>query len=152
VRGLTLTLGLAALMSIGVVLGFAALNVLRTEAEDSALPPLVDAPAAPAVDTHAGLPVAPEPQRTTVLMRVYAPRGRCWSATSAGRPLRDGCGSVEFPLEVEGFVLVHFERLQSGAGQLTAMIEVDGRTVQTVGPTTSRYPSFDIGYRVPESG
>jgi hypothetical protein len=32
------------------------------------------------------------------------------------------------------------------------MIEVDGRTVQTVGPTTCQYPSFDIAYRAPESG
>lgn len=115
-RGLTLTLGLAALMSVGVVLGFAALNVLRTESEDGALRPLVDTPVAPAVDTHVGLTAVPEPERRTVLMRVRAPGGRCRSATIAGRRLRDGCGSVEFPLDVEGFVLVHFERVRPGQG------------------------------------
>jgi hypothetical protein len=143
-----LTLGLSALLTIGVVLGFVGLRTQRTLDD-------VDAAPTPVVVTDVSIPAAPAPvtgPTETVLLRVYAPRGPCWKATIDGRPLRAGCGSTEFPLEVNRFVLVHVERMPSREGQVTAMIEVDGRVVQTVGPTSAKYPSFNIGYSVPESG
>jgi hypothetical protein len=120
VRGLTLILGLSTLMSVGVVVGSVALNAAWTDADDSAAPPMVDMQV-PSVETPVDLPVAPQPK--TVLLRMHAPGGRCWSATIAGRRLQDGCGSVELPLEVEGFVLVQ----AAGNGpRLTSSPEQEG--------------------------
>ncbi|MBA3567486.1 MAG: hypothetical protein H0W31_11630 [Actinobacteria bacterium] len=78
----------------------------------------------------------------TVLVRVEAPNGGCWSATIED-DVRNGCGSLAFPLVVEGSVSIFMERLGPAERPITAMIEVDGQVVQTVGPTTTEYPTFD---------
>jgi len=121
VRGLTLILGLSTLMSVGVVVGSVALNAAWTDADDSAAPPMVDMQV-PSVETPVDLPVAPQPK--TVLLRMRAP-----GEAAAGLPpslvdgLQDGCGSVEPPLEVEGFVLVQ----AAGNGpRLTSSPEQEG--------------------------
>ncbi len=88
---------------------------------------------------------------TTVLVRVEAPNGGCWSATIED-DVRDGCGSLVFPIDVEGSVSIFMERLGPAEQPITAMIEVDGQVVQTVGPATKKYPTFDIAYVVPTSG
>lgn len=132
-------------MSAAVALGFVGLRALQPDADVASIADV-------ALPSPVGPPPGSQPSQPVdeVTLRIHAPAGRCWSATIAGRPLRDGCGSTAFPLEVEGFVLVHVE-LMSGHGQVTAMFEADGRVVQTVGPTTGKYPSFDIAYRVPGS-
>lgn len=140
------TLTLTALMSLGVLAGILALHSTRADADPLILPPALP-------ETDFGIRPSPEaqPPTKTVLVRVDAPAGNCWSATIDDRLLRNGCGSLAFPLEVGGFVIVHFERQVPGDWHFSAAIEADGRVVQTVGPTTTEYPSLDIAYRVIES-
>lgn len=88
----------------------------------------------------------------TVLVRVDAPDGSCWSATMDNDGVRRGCGALAFPLEVEDSVILRFERQKPGDWHFTVAIEVDGRVVQTVGPTTAEYPSLNIAYIVPSNG
>jgi hypothetical protein len=93
-------------------------------------------------------PEAERPMKR-VLVRVAAPAGGCWVATIPNEVPRTGCGPRTFPLEVEGFVLMHFARQMPGTWHFSVAIEADRRVVQTVGPTTSEYPLLDIAYHVP---
>jgi hypothetical protein len=145
-RGPAPTLALSALMSAAVLLGFLGLEALQGDEGDTLLA-RIDAP-------RVGTSTVPEPHPAeTVALRVYAPRGRCWAASVAGRRLRDGCGSDELALDVADFVLVRVERLPGGEGEVTAIFEdPEGRVVQTVGPTSDTYPSFDIAYTARPAG
>ena len=139
---------MTALLSVGVVGGMIALDARWTDTAVEIVPSRFGS-------RDSGTPFSPEPgPAKTVLVRVDAPEDGCWWATIDGRLLRTGCGSVAFPLEVQGYeyVSVHFERQMPGDWHFSAAIEADGRIVQTVGPTSTQYPSLDIGYRIPETG
>jgi len=172
-RGVILTIGLSVVMFLLVLLGALGLKAVQpSDEETEATPPVVDTyvplptdaePTPEPVPEPVPLPEpepepepepAPDPEEPTetVEVQVHAPARGCWSATIEGRAWQRGCGPAELPLEAQGLVVIHFER-QPGPTDwhFSTAIEVDGRIVQTVGPTTEQYPSLDIAYRVPES-
>jgi hypothetical protein len=145
VRPLIQTLGLTALMSLGVAAGFLLLDEPWADADFGGMP-------APVLTTDVTIPPPAESAQPakTVLVRVDAPEGGCWIAMIPNDVPRTGCGPQAFTYDVHDFVLMHFERQMPNEDWPLAAIEADGRVVQTVGPITTDYPSFDIGYSVPE--
>jgi STE24 endopeptidase len=64
------------------------------------------------------------------VVRIDAPRGRCWSATINGET-RQGCGPTAIDVEIQGSIQATFEkRDDDGRWDLTNSLEVDGRQVR----------------------
>lgn len=85
-------------------------------------------------------------------MRVEAPNGGCWSAT-IGDDAMSGCGSRVIAVSAQGSLRIFAERLGPPEQPVMLIIELDGRVVQTIGPTTAEYPTLDLGYwTIPPSG
>jgi hypothetical protein len=133
-------------MSLGVAAGIFMLRSPWAGDEVGVLP-------SPLVTTDFDLAPQPEPQlpTKTVLVRIKTPSGACWSGTIDGDP-RSGCGPLALPIEVEGQVNVHLEPESPVERPIVVAFEVDGRIVQTVGPTTAQYPTINFVYFVPPSG
>jgi hypothetical protein len=133
-------------MSIGVAVGIIVLNSPWTDDEVRALPP-------PLATTDFDLAPQPEPHlpTQTVIVRIETPPGACWSGTIDGDP-QSGCGPLALPIEVAEQVNVYLEPESPVDKPILVAFEVDGRVVQTVGPTTAQYPTINFIYFVPPSG
>jgi hypothetical protein len=133
-------------MSIGVAVGIIVLNSPWEDDEVRALPP-------PLVTTDFDLAPQPEPQlpTQTVIVSIKTPPGACWSGTIAGDP-RSGCGPLALPIDVAGQVNVYLEPESPVDMPIIVAFEVDGRVVQTVGPTTAQYPTITFVYFVSPGG
>lgn len=79
----------------------------------------------------------------TILVRFMAPDDGCWTATIEDE-IRDGCGSLTFPLNVRGDINVVFERTPPAAWTWCLVVEADGKIVQTVGPDSN--PDYPLGF------
>jgi len=133
-------------MSLGVAVG---LVVLHSPWEDDE----VGASPSPLVTTDFDLAPQPGPQlpTKTVIVRIKTPPGACWSGTIGGDS-RSGCGPLALPTEVAGQVNVYLAPESPVDMPILVAFEVDGRIVQTVGPTTAQYPTINFVYFVPRSG
>jgi len=133
-------------MSLGVAVGLLVLRSPWTNDEVGILPP-------PLATPDRDLATQPEPQlpTKTVIVMIKTPSGACWSGTIDGDP-RSGCGPLALPIEVEGQVNVYLEPESPVDMPIIVAFEVDGRIVQTVGPTTAQYPTINFMYFVPPSG
>jgi hypothetical protein len=133
-------------MSLGVVVGIFVLRSPWAGDEVRDLPPPLvtsDFDIAPQAETQ--LPTE------TVIVRIETPPGACWSGTIDGDP-RSGCGPLALPIAVAGQVNVYLEPESPVDMPIVVAFEVDGRIVQTVGPTTAQYPTISFMYFVPPSG
>lgn len=133
-------------MSLGVAVGLFVLRSPWADDEVVVLPP-------PLATTDFDLAPQPESQlpTKTVIVRIKTPSGACWSGTIDGKP-RSGCGPLALPIDVEGQVNVYLEPESPVDMPIIVAFEVDGRIVQTVGPTTAQYPTINFIYFVQPSG
>lgn len=131
-------------MSVGVIAGIVVLHAPWSDDDVGA-----ERPTGPLLEPSSASPDLPT---KTVTVRIEVPRGGCWKATINQERPRVGCGSLVFPYDVEGSLSIFVERLGAPEQPVSAAIEVDGRVVQTVGPTTVEYPTFTIFYGVPVNG
>ena len=133
-------------MSLGVAVGLLVLHSPWADAEVGVVPP-------PLATTDFGIPRPPEPQlpTKTVIVRIKTPSGACWSGTIDGDP-RSGCGPLAVPIDVGGQVKVYLEPESPVDMPIIVAFELDGRIVQTVGPTTAQYPTINFVYFVPPGG
>lgn len=133
-------------MSVGIVVGIVALHISREDSVIGIVPPNLPG-------TDFGTSRAPKPRlpTKTVIVRIKTPSGACWSGTIDGDP-RSGCGPLAQPIDVEGQVNVYLEPESPVDMPIIVAFEVDGRIVQTVGPTTAQYPTINFIYFVPPSG
>ncbi|MDQ3380613.1 MAG: hypothetical protein M3546_09890 [Actinomycetota bacterium] len=133
-------------MSAAVAVGIFVLHSPWADDEVGVLPP-------PLATGDFDLAPQPKPQlpTQTVIVRIRTPAGACWSGTIDGDP-RSGCGPFDQLIDVQGQVNVYLEPESSVDMPIVVAFEVDGRIVQTVGPTTAQYPTIDFSYFVPPSG
>jgi hypothetical protein len=133
-------------MSLGVAGGIFVLHSPWADDEVGVLPsPLAT------TDFDLAPQQAAQPPTKTVIVRIYTPSGACWSGTIDGDE-RSGCGPLALPIDVEGQVNVYLEPERPVDMPITLAFEVDGRIVQTVGPTTAQYPTINFVYFVPPNG
>lgn len=132
-------------MSVGVVVGIVVLHSPWSDDDGDAARPT----GALTEPLYEPTPTPLDVPTKTVTVRIEVPRGGCWRATIDAEGPRVGCRSLEFPYDVQGSLSIFVERLGPPEQPVSAAIEVDGRVVQTVGPTTVQYPTFEIGYQVP---